>query len=278
MVPAIAAPALFIHVLAALIILSQRSSVASKIIIGGQLALIFILLGVIYYLFIQGATQPLLPQIQLNETASPSGETTSTWGPSSLGRVETSTSAIDNASENRGALSAETLSLTWNEISKHNSLSDCWIVVNGRVYDITRYIPMHPGGSGIIEPYCGRDATDIFYNVHSSAAISLLEKYYIGDVGGEASIHVYKHSASTQNISRGYYIKESRGEDESRYIYSSDYSRVKEVIRESFPNAEIVEIKYDEGYIEVKAVVDGELYEIKVDPLSEAIIDIEIED
>lgn len=240
--------------------------------------MIFILLGVIYYLFIQGATQSPLPQIQLNDTASSSGETTSTWGPSSLGRVETSTSAVDNASVNRGVLGVKRLSLTWSEISKHNSLSDCWIVVNGRVYDITRYIPMHPGGSGIIEPYCGRDATDIFYNIHSSAAISLLEKYYIGDVGGEASIHVSKHSAPTQNTSRDYYTKETRGEDESRYIYSGDYSRVKEVIRENFPNAEIVEIKYDDGYIEVKAVVDGELYEIKVDPISGAIIDIEIED
>ena len=32
------------------------------------------------------------------------------------------------------------------EISKHNSIGDCWIVVDGKVWDITEFAPEHPGG------------------------------------------------------------------------------------------------------------------------------------
>jgi len=42
--------------------------------------------------------------------------------------------------------------LSVEEISKHNSPDDCWIVVNGRVWDITDFAPEHPGG-GESEPW-----------------------------------------------------------------------------------------------------------------------------
>jgi L-lactate dehydrogenase (cytochrome) len=32
------------------------------------------------------------------------------------------------------------------EISKHNTPDDCWIVVDGKVWDITEFAPEHPGG------------------------------------------------------------------------------------------------------------------------------------
>jgi L-lactate dehydrogenase (cytochrome) len=32
------------------------------------------------------------------------------------------------------------------EIDKHAAADDCWIVVNGKVYDLTTFAPEHPGG------------------------------------------------------------------------------------------------------------------------------------
>ena len=32
------------------------------------------------------------------------------------------------------------------EIDKHATADDCWIVVNGKVYDLTTFAPEHPGG------------------------------------------------------------------------------------------------------------------------------------
>ena len=36
--------------------------------------------------------------------------------------------------------------LSVEEISKHNTAEDCWIVVDGQVWDITEFAPEHPGG------------------------------------------------------------------------------------------------------------------------------------
>ena len=32
------------------------------------------------------------------------------------------------------------------DISRHNTPEDCWIVVDGKVWDITEFAPEHPGG------------------------------------------------------------------------------------------------------------------------------------
>lgn len=33
------------------------------------------------------------------------------------------------------------------EIAKHATPDDCWVVVNGKVYDLTNFAPNHPGGA-----------------------------------------------------------------------------------------------------------------------------------
>ena len=33
------------------------------------------------------------------------------------------------------------------EIAKHAHEDDIWIVVNGKVYDVTKFAPNHPGGA-----------------------------------------------------------------------------------------------------------------------------------
>lgn len=45
--------------------------------------------------------------------------------------------------------------ITLSELSKHNTKTDCWIGYKGQVYDITDWLPRHPGSSRAIEPYCG---------------------------------------------------------------------------------------------------------------------------
>ena len=42
------------------------------------------------------------------------------------------------------------LVLDLNEIAKHNSASDCWMIINNKVYDITPYINSHPGGESVL--------------------------------------------------------------------------------------------------------------------------------
>lgn len=87
------------------------------------------------------------------------------------------------------------------DLAKHNSQSDCWVVYNGKIYDITSYLPRHPGTAGRIAPYCGTtDFQQAFTRQHGTSKVSLLMKVgtFIGDfdvVGNLAS----PSNSQTQN-------------------------------------------------------------------------------
>jgi len=68
------------------------------------------------------------------------------------------------------------------EVEKHNTEHDVWIVVNDKVYDCTEYLELHPGGIDSILINGGADATEDFVAIHSSKATKMLEKFYIGDL------------------------------------------------------------------------------------------------
>ncbi|KAF8063693.1 hypothetical protein HT031_003548 [Scenedesmus sp. PABB004] len=71
---------------------------------------------------------------------------------------------------------------TMRQVSKHASDDTCWIVVNGKVYDVTSYIDDHPGGSESILLNAGVDCTEEFMGVHSQEAKDLLKMFAIGTV------------------------------------------------------------------------------------------------
>lgn len=69
------------------------------------------------------------------------------------------------------------------EVAKRNSPKDLWLVIHGRVYDITRFLNEHPGGEEVLLEQAGVDASESFEDVgHSSDAREMLKQYYIGDV------------------------------------------------------------------------------------------------
>ena len=75
--------------------------------------------------------------------------------------------------------------ISLNEIAQHSLSSDCWMAIDGGVYDVTEYISSHPGGKLIIDG-CGKDASEMFHNRpdrepdHSEDAVNLLKKFQIG--------------------------------------------------------------------------------------------------
>ncbi|KAI3487781.1 hypothetical protein L1887_48155 [Cichorium endivia] len=56
--------------------------------------------------------------------------------------------------------------LKFDEVQKHNSRESCWVVVHGNAYDVTEFLPDHPGGAGIILKYAGKDATEEYDPIH----------------------------------------------------------------------------------------------------------------
>lgn len=72
--------------------------------------------------------------------------------------------------------------ITKTELSAHASEFDCWTAYNGRVFDITSYIPYHPGGEQkLTKLAAGRDCTALFNKYHAWVNMdSILGKCFIG--------------------------------------------------------------------------------------------------
>jgi len=69
------------------------------------------------------------------------------------------------------------------EVAKHNTRDDCYIVIESRVYDVTKYVDHHPGGWLPMVNMAGKDCTDAFANYHPASVYrKLLPPHYIGDV------------------------------------------------------------------------------------------------
>ncbi|KAK4391138.1 Nitrate reductase [NADH] 2 [Sesamum angolense] len=68
------------------------------------------------------------------------------------------------------------------EVKKHNSPDSAWIIVHGHVYDCTRFLKDHPGGTDSILINAGTDCTDEFDAIHSDKAKKMLEDYRIGEL------------------------------------------------------------------------------------------------
>jgi len=52
------------------------------------------------------------------------------------------------------------------DVAKHNTEKDCWVVVNGQVLDVTKFLPDHPGGALAIVTFAGKDASEEFNMIH----------------------------------------------------------------------------------------------------------------
>ncbi len=101
------------------------------------------------------------------------------------------TNATTQASTSPLATAGQTTSgklagFTASDIASHTSTSDCWVSLDGNVYDLSAYLTVHPGGVSAIANQCGHDATSAFHSMggrgrdHSPRATALLKNYYKG--------------------------------------------------------------------------------------------------
>ncbi|KAJ3500620.1 hypothetical protein NLJ89_g9712 [Agrocybe chaxingu] len=81
---------------------------------------------------------------------------------------------------------------TRDEVAKHNKDSDLWIIVDAKVYDISRFKNLHPGGASVLldEEIAGQDATEAFYGLHRHEVIEKPQfaRLQIGVIQGEKSV------------------------------------------------------------------------------------------
>lgn len=74
----------------------------------------------------------------------------------------------------------ELLSVNSEELRKHNSADDLWISMNGKVYDVTPWLALHPGGDLPLLSLAGQDVTDVFLAFHPPSASTFLPRFLVG--------------------------------------------------------------------------------------------------
>ncbi|KRX98452.1 Cytochrome b5 [Trichinella pseudospiralis] len=69
------------------------------------------------------------------------------------------------------------------EVEEHNSKQSTWLIMENKVYDVTKFLEEHPGGIEVLLEQAGRDATESFEDIgHSNDAREMRDQYYIGDI------------------------------------------------------------------------------------------------
>lgn len=127
----------------------------------------------------------------------------------------TATAAPEAAAAPREPLAQYTLA----EVATHCTRDDAWVIIDERVYDMTRFIDKHPGGVGPMINLAGKDGTDVFANYHAARIYrTMLPSFLIGEVApGEIVVapHVADFRRVRQELLRrglfetdmGYYAK-----------------------------------------------------------------------
>lgn len=89
-------------------------------------------------------------------------------------------SRITTQSESGASVASGTIAMA--EVSLHNTPTDCWSAIDGKVYDLTQWIDKHPGGAVVIKALCGKDGSAGFTGQHGGQGKPEreLEKFLLG--------------------------------------------------------------------------------------------------
>lgn len=60
------------------------------------------------------------------------------------------------------------LVLSTAEVARHCDATDCWVAIDGKVYDVTAFLARHPGGKAVLAGVGGQDVTRLFLSLHNS--------------------------------------------------------------------------------------------------------------
>ncbi|KAI0136667.1 FMN-dependent dehydrogenase [Xylariales sp. AK1849] len=86
------------------------------------------------------------------------------------------------------------------EVAKHTTQDSCWVVLYGHVYDVTEFLPSHPGGSRIITQLAGRDATEDYDPIHPPGTLeeNLKPEAKLGKIDPQTLVTATKPAAKEE--------------------------------------------------------------------------------
>ncbi|KZV77493.1 hypothetical protein PENSPDRAFT_679048 [Peniophora sp. CONT] len=72
--------------------------------------------------------------------------------------------------------------------ARSTAVASCWVIIKGKVYDVTEFLPEHPGGQKVVLQWAGKDATKVYESIHAPGTIekTLSADKCLGEISSEA--------------------------------------------------------------------------------------------
>ncbi|KAJ3269321.1 hypothetical protein HK104_005146 [Borealophlyctis nickersoniae] len=139
-----------------------------------------------------------------------------------------------------GPARSTTNEFTLSEVASHNTADSLWTVIDNRVYDLTNFVDLHPGGVHVLLEVAGKDSTEEFYGLHrQQVLLKFGPRYQIGVVkGGKSKVKLQEPG----EISRVPYAEPSAWQGFQSPYYKESHFRFRQALRkfittEIFPDA-----------------------------------------
>ncbi|KAI2790975.1 Nitrate reductase [NADPH] [Penicillium oxalicum] len=97
--------------------------------------------------------------------------------------------------------------ISFDELKAHSDSGEPWFVVNGEVYDGTKFLEGHPGGAISITSSAGLDVSEDFLAIHSETAKLMMPDYHIGTLLPEALKALQSNSNPTTGEKRPVFLQ-----------------------------------------------------------------------
>jgi cytochrome b involved in lipid metabolism len=156
--------------------LADTKSMAATVVGGISVALAVAVLGLTVLVGHSGATAVWAAQIAAQDNPSAGASPTSTAG-------------------------AKTFTMT--DVAAHASAGSCWTVIDGKVYDVTKWEGLHPGGQARIVGLCGTDGGAAFHAQHGTQTKpnQTLAGYEIGTLSATPATPTMSSASPTTSAS-----------------------------------------------------------------------------
>jgi fatty acid desaturase len=97
----------------------------------------------------------------------------------------------EKPTKNKAAKTKALKKYTMKQVAEKSTREELWVSIDGRVYDLTKFVDRHPGGPLVIENMAGKDCTDAFMNYHQArVSKTMLPPFLVGEV---TDVPVYPH-------------------------------------------------------------------------------------
>ena len=94
-----------------------------------------------------------------------------------MGCVSTPNSDTNQVDQNQSSVvipPTDSAPITSTQLSTHKTEQDCWVAFEGKAYDLTNWLPKHPGSAAAIAPYCGtsEEFENAFTGKHGTSKVN----------------------------------------------------------------------------------------------------------